>query len=83
MCEIEGYLVYVRCHSHFNDTLVKLMSTHITQPSSNAVPLEVEEDLAILKSTVWYQQRILEYQQRDSRKLNLELKNWKMKIQHV
>ena len=23
-----------------------LMSTHITQPSSNAVPLEVEEDLA-------------------------------------
>ena len=47
------------------------MSTHIIQPSSNAVLLEVREDLTKLKSTVGYQQRIHEYQQRDSRKLNL------------
>ena len=48
-----------------------LMSTHTTHPSSNDVPPEVEEDLAVLKSTVGHQQRILEYQQRDARKLNL------------
>ena len=48
-----------------------LMSTHTTHPSSNDVPLEVEENLAVLKSTVGHQQRILEYQQRDARKLNL------------
>ena len=48
-----------------------LMSTHTTHPSSNDVPPEVEEDLVVLKSTVGHQQRILEYQQRDARKLNL------------
>ena len=37
----------------------------------SAVLLEVGEDLAMLKRTVGYQQWILEYQQRDSRKLNL------------
>ena len=75
--EIDKALLLVRDVKKQVDVL---MSTHITQPSSNAVPLEVEEDLAMLKSTVlvWYQQQILEYQRRDSRKLNLEVKNWKM-----